>query len=172
MKINLKYRKGFSLIEVALALGIAASGMVWTYSLISNGLTLQRRGIALSNAVLLAKIKMTQIDASSKLESDTASGTIPGYKGYRFETVIKEEELDLLKLAKGEGAESKSKPPEDLLGKSNTGVSELLKKRGMTQSESQTGGLIKVLKITITIFYPDGYEEAKYKIETFRSLQL
>jgi general secretion pathway protein I len=170
MKVN-AIRRGFSLIEVAIALAISAGGMVWTYSLISNALTLQRKALTLSNAVLLAKIKMSQIDASSKLESDTSSGDIPGYKGYKFETIIKEDQIDLLKLAKGESEESKGKKPEDLLGKSGgAGMSDLLKKRGMTQTESETGGTVKVLKITVSITYPDGNTESVYKTETFRSL--
>ena len=168
MKIQ-KSRQGFTLIEVALALAIAGSAMVWTYSLISNGLTMQRRGENLANAVLLARIKMAQIDASTKLEQKTDSGEIPGYRGYTYETIVREEELDLLKAAKGGSADDPA-PPEDLLeNSSNQGLDELLKKRGKTQNESQTGGIITVLRIIVKINYPDGYKTASYVAETFKA---
>lgn len=167
MKIR-QIRKGFSLIEVALALAIAASAMVWTYSLISNGLTMKRKSEHLANAVLLARIKMSQVDASTRLEQKTSSGEIPGYKGYQFETIIKEEELDLLKAAKGEG--TNGQVPDDLLGNSSgQGMSDLMKKRGNTQGESQTGGIINVIRVTVKITYPDGYGKSTYIAETFRA---
>ncbi|MDX1957482.1 MAG: prepilin-type N-terminal cleavage/methylation domain-containing protein [Leptospiraceae bacterium] len=162
----MRLRKGFTLIEVAIALALAASAMVWTYSLISNSMILQRKSISLSNAVFLAKIKMAQIDSSTKLETTTSKGEIPGYNGYRYELEILEKEMDLLKLAEG-GA--KTKPPEDLLGKDpNAKFSELLKKRGQAQS-SKTGGLIKVFNIKVKIFYPSGSKEEMFEAETFRS---
>ena len=77
MKKN-KLRQGFTLIEISIALAIAASAIVFTFSLISKGLSLQRQAITLTNAVFLAKIKMAQIDASPKLETTSSKGEIPG----------------------------------------------------------------------------------------------
>lgn len=159
-------KKGFSLIEVVIALGIAAYSMAETYTLISRGMYLQRQAICLTNAVFLAKIKMAQIDASPKLETTSSKGDIPGYIGYKYEVDIKEEELDLLKLAEN----SKSgKPPSDIMGEdSNSKMSELLKKRGQSQG-SKTGGLIKVFKIRVAVIYPIGAGEETYEALTFKS---
>lgn len=165
MKITYN-RKGFSLIEVVIALGIAAYAMAETYALISRGMFLQRQAISLTNAVFLAKIKMAQIDASPKLETTSSRGDIPGYVGYKYEVDIKEEELDLLKMA--EGGKS-GKAPGELLGEdSNSKMSDLLKKRGQSQG-SKTGGLIKVFKIRVAIIYPLGAGEETYETLTFKS---
>jgi general secretion pathway protein I len=159
-------RRGFSLIEVAIALAIAASVMVWTYSMISQALLYQRKSISLTNAVFLAKIKMAQVDALPKLETTSSKGDIPGYVGFRYELEIKEEEMDLLKMAEGGGDKKK---PEDLLGKDNNSqFSDLLKKRGQSQT-SKTGGLINVFRITLKIIYPSGNEDEEYSVETFKA---
>jgi general secretion pathway protein I len=164
----MRIRKGFTLIEIAIALALAGSAMVWTYSLISNSMILQRKSISITNAVFLAKIKMAQFEASTKLENKTSQGEIPGYQGYRYELVMNEEEMDLLKMA--EGDKSKSKPPADLLGQQDNSakLNDLLKKRGQAQG-SKTGGLIKVFRIKLKIFYPSGAKEEVYEAETFRS---
>lgn len=167
MKKN-KLRQGFTLIEISIALAIAASAIVFTFSLISKGLSLQRQAITLTNAVFLAKIKMAQIDASPKLETTSSKGEIPGYEGYRYETEIKEEELDLLKLAE-QGGDKKKSNPDDLLGSNtNSKMDELLKKRGKS-SGSKTGGVIKIFRIKVSIFFPSGYGEKEYTAETIKS---
>jgi len=159
-------KKGFSLIEVVIALSIAAYCMAETYSLISRGIYLQRQAISLTNAVFLAKIKLAQIDASAKLETTSAKGDIPGYIGYKYEVDVKEEELDLLKLAENSRA---GKPPADILGEdANSKMSDLLKKRGQSQG-SKTGGLIKIFKIRVAIIYPIGAKEETYEALTFKS---
>lgn len=166
---KIKIRQGFTLIEISIALAIAASAIVFTFSLISKGLSLQRQAITLTNAVFLAKIKMAQIDSSPKLETTSSKGEIPGYDGYRYETEIKEEELDLLKLAEQGGEKKKQANPDDLLGSNaNSKMDELLKKRGKSTG-SKTGGLIKVFRIRVSIFFPSGYGEKEYTAETFRS---
>lgn len=167
----MKIKKGFTLIEVAIALALAASAMVWTYKLISDGLRMQRQSIILTNAVFLAKVKMAQIDASPKLESATSKGEIPGYTGYSFETEIKEEEIDLLKLAEQGGVKKKKVNPDDLLGTNpNAKMDEYMKKRGRAQG-SKTGGLIKVFRIKVYIRYPDGNGTKDYLAETIKSTQ-
>ena len=169
MKIN-RIRRGFTLIEISIALAVAASAIVFTFSLISKGLSLQRQAVTLTNAVFLAKIKMAQIDASPKLETTSAKGEIPGYEGYRYETEIKEEELDLLKLSEQGGEKKKKKAnPDDLLGtNANSKMDDLLKKRGKTTG-SKTGGIIKVFRIKVSIFFPSGYGEKVYTAETLKS---
>ncbi len=166
MKTRLYNKKGFSLIEVVIALAIASFAMAETYALISRGMYLQRQSISLTNAVFLAKIKLAQIDATPKLETTSSKGEIPGYVGYKYEVDIKEEELDLLKLSENP---KNTKPPTDILGQdSNSKMGDLLKKRGQSQN-SKTGGLIKVFKIRVAIFYPIGSGEEIYEAVTFKS---
>jgi general secretion pathway protein I len=166
MKNPLYKKTGFSLIEVVIALAIASFAMAETYALISRGMFLQRQSISLTNAVFLAKIKLAQIDATPKLETTSSRGEIPGYVGYKYEVDIKEEELDLLKLAENP---KNTKPPTDILGQdSNSRMSEILKKRGQSQN-SKTGGLIKIFKIRVAIIYPLGTGEETYEAVTFKS---
>jgi Tfp pilus assembly protein PilV len=166
-KKTFRFRKGFSLVEVSLALGIAAYVMVSTYALISQGLKNQARAIALNNALFLAKIKMAQIDASPKLETTTAKGEIPGYNGYSYEMEIKETELDLLKLADNKNGNIPN--ASDLMGKDNNAkMNELLEKKGKAKG-SQTGGIIKVFNIKLKINYPVGTELKTYEVETIKS---
>ncbi len=166
---NKKKRKGFTLLEVAIALAIGSALMVFTYNLIARGIQMQKEAVMLSNAVHLAKIKMAQIDASTNMESDVTKGEIPGYPGYTFETSIQEKEMDLLKMAMGgESQKLRDKAPRDLLGDKDANLNNLLKNRGQTQG-SETGGLIKVFEIKITIAFPLGGKEQKYTVETFRA---
>lgn len=163
------HRHGFSLLEVAIAMAMAAVAMVYTYSMIAEGMKYQKKAVSISNAVQLAKVKMAQLDASTSLISESAKGEIPGYPGYSFETEVKEEEMDLLKLANGPGSDAlKKKTPKDLLSDRDEGVSELLKKRGQSRN-FETGGLLKVFRVRVSIFYPLETRNNKYTVETFRS---
>lgn len=167
MKIN--YRRGFTILEVAIALALGGALMVFTYNLVARSIQMQKEAVLLANAVHLAKIKMAQIDASTNMETDVTKGDIPGYPGYKFETSIKEKELDLLKLATGGDAQKlKEQAPRDLLGEKDAALNEILKKRGQMQG-SETGGLIKVYEIKVTISYPIGNKEESYTVETFRA---
>jgi general secretion pathway protein I len=167
MKIH--YRKGFTLLEVAVALAIAASAMVWTYSLIAKGMQLQREAIHVSNAVNLARVKMSQLDSSTKLQTDTSSGPIPGYPGYAFETEVIEEEMDLLKMSGSkESKEQKKKAPSDLLGNGDKKLNTLIQNRAGNKG-SETGGLLKVFKIKVTITYPSMGRSEKYVVTSMKS---
>lgn len=162
-------RNGFTLLEVALAMAIGGALMVYTYGMVADGIRLKKEAVLLSNAVHLAKIKMAQIDASTNMESDVSRGDIPGFPGYKFETEIKEEELDLLKLAMGSDAEDlKKKSPKDLLGDKDASLNQILKNRGQSQG-SETGGLIKVFRIRVAISYPVGGNDTIYTVESFRA---
>jgi general secretion pathway protein I len=163
------FRSGFTLIEVMFALTIAGSAGAIIFGLIAKAIQSQNESVHISNAVHLAKIKMAQIDSSTSMETNTTRGEIPGYPGYEFETIIEEKERDLLKMATGqESEELKSKTPKDLLGDRDANLNDILKNRGQMQG-SQTGGLIKIFEIKITITYPLGRKKEKYTVETFRA---
>ena len=62
MKISRKYiSQGFTLLEVALALGLGAWIMVETYRNIADGIRLKNDSIKISNATHLAKIKILRL---------------------------------------------------------------------------------------------------------------
>lgn len=162
-------RRGFTLIEVTIGMAMAAVAMVYTYSMIADGMKYQKQGVQLANAVHLAKIKMAQVDSSTTMSSDTTKGPIPGFPGYEFITEIKEEEMDLLKLAGGPGADAlRKKAPKDLLGDKDVGLNDLMKKTGKSKT-FETGGILKVFRVKVTITYPDGRRRKDYIVETFRS---
>ena len=169
MKINHIKRNGFTLLEVALAMALGAWVMVETYRNIADGIRLKNDSIKISNATHLAKIKLAQIDSSTSMETSSSKGEIPGFNGYRYETDIKEEELDLLKLSQGGDAEClKKKAPKDLLGDRDANLNAILKNRGQTKG-SQTGGLIKVFRVKVSIIYQNSGKDKVYSVETFRA---
>ncbi|WP_228005153.1 type II secretion system protein [Leptospira borgpetersenii] len=160
-------RSGFNLIEVSIALALSGIAMTYTYMVIANGIRQQRMATVISNAVHLAKIKMAQIDSVSVLQSDKTTGDIPGYPGYSFETMINEEEMDLMKLA---GKENKK--PEDLLGGRDSEMNKLIMQRsGQANQGAATVGIIRVFRIKVTIKYPTGNGTESYTAETFKSAQ-
>lgn len=162
-------KQGFTLFEVTIAMAMAAAVMTYTYSMIAEGIGYQKRAVLLSNAVHLAKIKMAQVDSSTSMQTDTSRGNIEAFPGYSFETEIKEEEMDLLKLASGKDSEElKRKAPKDMLGDKDVGLSDLMKQRGQKKS-FETGGLLKVFRVKVSIFYMDGNKKQTYTVETFRS---
>lgn len=155
--------------EVAIAVAVGGAIIVWTYSMIAEGMKFLKESQHLNNAIHLSKIKMAQIDSATKLESDKTSGEVPGFPGYRFETEVREEEIDFLKLAQGKPAEeAKKKAPVELFQGKDSKMNDLLKARGKTRG-SETGGSMKVFRVAITIFYPSAGKLIPYKTETFRS---
>jgi general secretion pathway protein I len=162
-------RRGFTLIEVTIGMVMAAVAMTYTYSMIIDGMKYQKQAVQLSNAVHLAKIKMAQVDSSTTMQSDTTKGAVPGFPGYEFITEIKEEEMDLLKMAGGPNADAlRKKAPKDMLGDKDVGLNDLMKKTGKNKT-FETGGILKVFRVKVTITYPDGAKNNSYIVETFRS---
>ena len=158
-----KIRKGFSLVEVSLALVVASTVMTYIYSILANTIRLQQETEFLNTAIFLAKLKVSQIDASSSLEDETLKGKIPGYKGFSFETEVKEDELDLFKLA-GFGDESDIS---SIFGDKDSKLNEIIKEKN-SQQNLKTAGLIRVFKMKVSIFYSVGNQTKEYTIETFK----
>ena len=162
MKIR-NYRKGFTLIEVTIALALASFLMAYTYTQISEGILLKKQSDNLRRALYLTKLKMTQIESGNKISPDQSSGDIPGFKGYKYNLLIKEEEINLLELSglDKEVPEEKSDDPGDR-------IHEYMKGRGKTQ-ETSTGGIIKAFKIKIDITFPGIKGPETFTTETFKS---
>lgn len=171
-KNPLKKRQGFTILEMTLAFALAAGWLLYVLMVVSEGIRLKKVAALQIEATHLAKIKMAQIDSATILQADTSSGDIPGYQDWRFTTIIKEENLDLLKMA---GKDS-GKKPEDLLGGANSSMNQLIAKRTGNNQGSATGGLIAVFHIYVTIEYPTGGRDnqgipvkEQYTIETYKA---
>ncbi|PJZ68527.1 prepilin-type cleavage/methylation domain-containing protein [Leptospira perolatii] len=159
-------RSGFTLIEMVIAMTIAITWIAYVLLIVGEGIRMRRLAAVQSQAVHLAKIKIAQIDSASVLQADKTSGDIPGFKGFKFETLIKEEEINLLELSGNKG-----KKPEDLLGGSDSAASKLIQQRSGNNQGSATGGMINVFHIFVTIHYPTGTGTSAYTVETFKARQ-
>lgn len=156
---------------MTIAFLIAASWIGYVLMIVAEGVRLKRLASLQTEAAHLAKIKMAQIDSATLLQTDTTSGDIPGYKDWRFTTIVKDENIDLLKLAGKDG-----KKPQDLLGGSGNAQNDFIAKRTGNNQGSATGGLITVYHIFVTIEYPSGKLDnqgnklkEQYTVETFKA---
>ncbi len=164
---RLRQRLGFSLFEVALALGVASAFLVVLTATVSEGLRMQIESDRLTLAMVVAQAKLSQLRNNPNLSPLDEEGEIENagqYSGYRFRLRVAEEKLDLAKLAQGEDDED-SPSVDDLLetGVQNTAAEE--ESLG-TSERSQTGGLVDVLRVIVAIDYPSGNGYNTYHIET------
>ena len=87
-----KRRRGFTLIEVLMAMVLTASLSGLIVGSVVNAMTMRQKALSLNRAITLAKKKMHEIKALNK--TDSGRGEFPGVPGYRFEYLIREQELD------------------------------------------------------------------------------
>ncbi len=99
---RLKVRRGFTLIEVLMAMVLTASLTGLLISSVVNAMSMRQKALSLNRAITLAKKKMHEIKSFNK--TDSGQGDFKGIPGYRFEYSIREEELDLQKIADELGA--------------------------------------------------------------------
>lgn len=168
-KINIK--KGVSLFEVGLAIGVASTMAISTLSLVSSAYQMQGKAQKLELASNLANIKMTQILSMSELENTNQSGTLDValYNGYEYQILIKEEQIDLAQLAQS-GSLNFNLPMDDQLP---TGVQNYKGREKAGQNISETGGLVPVYRIKIIITYPLDTKGNKgtYEVESFKAVK-
>jgi len=164
-----KTRAGMTLIEMSLAIAIAATMTVMITSTVAEALALQLEADRLSIAVSLAQIKLAQLLSNPQLSTTTQRGNADDvggiYRGYTYEIVVKEEKIDLAKVA--ETGELKPVNIKDQLppgGPSQQGQSALA-----GSATTQTGGLVDIVRIIVKINYPKGGGAiGEYRVETFR----
>jgi prepilin-type N-terminal cleavage/methylation domain-containing protein len=162
-------KSGFTLIEMSIAVGVVALMMAGVTTLIVRGLALQKESEKLRVAVILSQGKLSQLLTRPDLSPTSESGEIKNdntlYAGYKYKIDITNERIDLAKISqtgKVSFAPVNDKLPEDTI---NTGKNE---KMGEGVA-SQTGGLIDVMKIAVTIIYPRGDDtNGEYVVMTFR----
>lgn len=165
---RLRRRLGFSLFEVALALGVASGFLVVLTATVAEGLRMQIESDRLTLAMVVAQAKLSQLRNNPNLSPLDEEGEIENagqYSGYRFHLKVAEEKLDLAKIAEGGGDEANTPAVDDLLEpgvQNNTAEEESLG----TSEQTQTGGLVEVLRVIVAIDYPSGDGYNTYHIET------
>ena len=169
--LKLSNRSGFTLIEMAIAVGVVAMMMASAATLVVKGLELQRESERLRVAVILSQSKLSQLLTRPDLSPASESGEIGKenglYSGYKYKIVIANEKIDLAKIS--ETGKVSFAPVDDKLPEDATNTSETEK---MGQGAvSQTGGMVEVMKITVGITYPRGDgSNGEYTVMTFRKL--
>lgn len=148
-------RRGFTLIEVLMAMMITASMTGLLISSVVNAMEMRRKALSLNRAITLAKKKMHEIKALSK--TDSGRGDFPGVPGFSFDYVIREQELDLQKIADDLGA-----------GKmlENSPAAKFMKER-QGGTKSATGLTFKLLHFHVEVTYN---LKEKYALDYYRGL--
>ena len=165
-------KSGFTLIEMAISVGLVATIMVSVALLLAQGIANQKETERLRLAVVLSQSKLSQLLTRPDLSPVSESGTIGNdnrmYRGYKYKIDITNEKIDLAKIA--EKGSISFAPVEDKLPEDVTNASQSEKMgQGVT---SQTGGLIDIMKIVVTILYPRGDgSEGEYSVMTFRKIK-
>lgn len=161
-------RRGMTLPEMAIAILVASIVLVAITVTVSHGVAVQQESDRLSVAVSLAQTKLSQLMSNPNLTAGKNSGQFGQegglYAGYAYDIEIKEERIDLAKVAQeGElkpAAVNDQLPP----GSQNQAAGATRNVTG-----SATGGLVDIVRIIVKIRYPKGGSSTgEYRVETFK----
>lgn len=164
----MRSRRGMTLPEMAIAILVASIVLVAITVTISHGVAAQQESDRLAVAVSLAQTKLSQLMSNPNLTAGKNTGQFGQegglYAGYGYEIEIKEERIDLTKVAsEGElkpAAVNDQLPPGSQNQESGTS-------RNVTGSA--TGGLVDIVRIIVKIRYPKGGAKfGEYRVETFK----
>lgn len=164
----MKSRRGMTLPEMAIAILVASIVLVSITVTVSHGVATQQESDRLAVAVSLAQTKLSQLMSNPNLTAGKNNGQFGQegglYAGYAYEIEIKEERIDLTKVAtEGELKPVAAKdqlPPGGQNQESTTS-------RNVTGSA--TGGLVDIVRIIVKIRYPKGGQSfGEYRVETFK----
>jgi prepilin-type N-terminal cleavage/methylation domain-containing protein len=148
-------RYGFTLIEVLMAMMLTASMTGLLISSVVNAMSMRQKALSLGKAVTLAKKKMHEIKALNK--TDSGQGEFPGMPGYSFAYTIREQELDLQKIADELGAGKEV---------ANSAAAKYFKER-TSSARSATGLTFKLLHFHVEVSFSD---KDKYELDYYRGL--
>lgn len=166
---RLKKREGITLVDMALAILVASIAMFSVVTVVADAQKMRVEADRIAVAVSAAQIKLAQLLSNPELSTTNERGTFGPesgiYSGYTWEVEIREEKIDLAKVAESgqlKGIELDDKLP--------AGVQNKYEDEKLGQSEStQTGGLVDIVRIIVTITYPRGGGiSGVYRVETFR----
>ncbi|MBX3721617.1 MAG: type II secretion system protein [Turneriella sp.] len=150
-----KRRRGFTLIEVLMAMMLTASLSGLIIGSVVNAMSMRQKALSLNRAITLAKKKMHEIKALNK--TDSGRGEFKDVPGYRFEYLIREQELDLQKIADELGAGKEM---------ANSAAAKFFKERNAS-AKSATGLTFKLLHFHVDISWN---EKDKYSLDYYRGL--
>lgn len=148
-------RYGFTLVEVLMAMMLTASMTGLLISSVVNAMSMRQKALSLNKAVTLAKKKMHEIKALNK--TDSGKGEFQGVPGYRFEYIIREQELDLQKIADELGAGKEV---------ANSAAAKYFKDRNAS-AKSATGLTFKLLHFHVEVSWN---EKDKYALDYYRGM--
>lgn len=90
--------RGFTLIEVMVALAIVAFAFVALLGLHNRNILLVANGQQLAQATLLARELITQMEILERFPDEgTSGGPIPGYPGFRWDRDVRATDLDAVR---------------------------------------------------------------------------
>ncbi|HRP69259.1 MAG TPA: prepilin-type N-terminal cleavage/methylation domain-containing protein [Turneriella sp.] len=150
-----KKRRGFTLIEVLMALTLTAALSGLIIGSVVNAMSMRQKALSLNKAITLAKKKMHEIKALNK--TDSGRGDFVGMPGFKFEYLIKEEELDLQKMANEMGMGD---------AVADSPAAKYFKERNAS-AKSATGLAFRLLHFHVTVTWN---EKDSYSLDYYRGL--
>lgn len=163
-----KNRKGVSLIEVSLALSIAATISISVLGLVSSAYRMQLKAQKLELASNLARAKMTQILSMPVLEPTNQKGAldIPLYNGFEYELIIREENIDLAKVSQTGSLDTQINVDDQL----PASVQNYKGKEKAVEDVTATGALIPIYRIIVKITFPvDNKNKNTYEVVSIKA---
>jgi general secretion pathway protein I len=98
MRQSIAFSRGFTLLEVMIAMAILAIALVAVYQSQSQSISMAGSSRFLTTASLLAQSRMAEIDAADPREVTAGSGDFgDSFPDYQWQVEIGETEIDLLK---------------------------------------------------------------------------
>lgn len=162
-------RAGFTLVEMALALAIASSFLVFLTANVSEGIQMQLEADRMTVAVAIAQAKLSQLRNNPNLSPVDQEGELTDagmYSGYKFRIKVTEQDLDLAEIQESGKIKSPSLGDQLPAGVQNqAGNQESLG----TSTSTQTGGKIPTLRILVAIEYPVGNGFREFRVETMQA---
>lgn len=164
-----KDREGLTLIDMSLAIGVAAVMMLSTITFVADAQALRTEADRVAVAVALAQIQLSQLLSNPELTRMKRNGKFDRnhgiYAGYAWEVEVREEKLDLAKVA--ESGKLDSVPIDDQLPPSTQ--NQIDREKAGQGASTQTGGVVDIVRIIVRINYPrGGAPDGLYRVETIR----
>lgn len=153
MKINRTRQRGFTLIEILIAITLASAVMGMILVMIMSSLDLRKKASRLNTAVFLAEKLMDEIKNNAELVDKTAE--VEGNPGFGFSYSMSEIDYDPFS-----GLSTSQKDKEQLL---------LQQQRASQSTELSTGLTFKMRKYNVTMFFQ---EKKIYELECLRGLKI
>lgn len=150
-----KRRRGFTLVEVLMAMVLTASLSGLIISSVVNSMAMRQKALHLNRAITLAKKKMNEIKVLNK--TDSGRGEFQGIPGYRFEYLIREQEIDLQKMADELGAGKEM---------ANSAAAKYFKERNAS-AKSTTGLTFKLMHFHVEVYWN---QKDSYALDFYRGL--